>query len=262
VSRIRFGTVALCVFIVLAAAAFTLTGCGSSAGSVKALEAHQWKVTKLKGVAYTGHSDVTATFAANNLAGSTGINLYTGTFQSKKANDISITVSTMTRAAGAPAAMKVEADYLAALAQATSFAVDEDSLELFDASGGSLVSYVVEVPMPLVGTKWKMVSYNNGSQGFESAASSATVTAVFGKDGSLTGNGGVNPYHTSYETSGTSSIAIQPPTSGMAAGPKDISKQEKAYFTALVNSTRYYIEGKKLTLRAADDSAQVGYEAE
>lgn len=243
-----------------ALAAVVLVGCGSQSGNAKALEAHEWKVAKLGSAAYSGSADITAVFSAGKLNGSTGINSYNGSYEAAKGNDISISLGAMTQRAGTPEAMKAESDYLKALSTAVSYAVDEQSLTLFDSSGNAVVAYIVEVPTPLVGTTWVMTAYNNGRGGFQSADSSGNVTAVFAQDGTLSGNGGVNNYSSTYTASG-STISIKPIVSTKMAGPEDLMTQEEAYFAALQKASKFAVEGDRLTLRDATGAAMAEYVA-
>jgi heat shock protein HslJ len=245
--------------VVCALVALVLTGCGSPASNSKALEAHAWKVVKLGGNAYSGQASITASFSAGEISGSTGVNLYTGTYDAPKGNEITIALGPMTLRAGTPDAMKAETDYLAALKSAATYSASDTSLTLFDASGSATVEYAVDTPLALVGTKWMMVNYNNGRGGFQSADASGVVTALFAQDGTLSGNGGVNTYSSTYTTA-ESSIKIEPIVSTKMAGPEALMTQETAYFAALEKSTTYAMEGDQMTLRDATGAAMVGYQ--
>ena len=238
-----------------------LSGCGSSSTNAKLLEAHAWRVTKLGDTSYGGSADITTQFSAGKLSGGTGINRYSGTYEAKTANDISITLGPLTRVAGTPDAMQAESDFLKALGAATSYAADDQSLTLFDAGGQSVVTYAVEIPTPLVGTTWKMTACNNGTGGFQSAVPSSSVTATFAADGTLSGNAGINSYRAAYSVAG-SAITIQPPTSTRMAGAPPLMAQESAYLNALRKSTTFEIEGASLMLRDSSGAATVGFTAE
>ena len=246
--------------LVIGLSAFLLAGCGGSkADDSKELGAHQWQATTIGGVSATQGQPVTAAFEGGTITGNTGINQYQGSYDTASGNGISIKIGPMTRAAGSPVAMKIEAAYIAALGQATSYKVDDSKLTLMGSSGTELVVYKVFKPASLTGTDWEVTMYNNGRGGFQSVLSTSTVTAKFDPDGSLSGNGGVNQYNTTYTTSGSSTISIKPPATTMMAGPPEVMDQETAYFAALGKTTTYAIEGSTLTLRAADGAAMVGY---
>ena len=245
----------VCLCVALAVIA---SGCSAQPSNAKLLEAHSWKVSKLLGSSYTRAEPITAKFSAGKINGSTGVNVYNATYEAPKANDISIKMGAMTQRAGSAAAMKAESNYVTALGAAVSYAADDESLTLFDSSGVATVEYVVDVPVALVGTNWTMVMYNNGHGGFQGAESSATVTALFAKDGTVSGNGGVNQYHATY-TSSDGTIKVGPVAATQMAGPPDLMAQETAYLAALEKATTYAMEGDIMTLRDSTGAAMVGY---
>jgi heat shock protein HslJ len=136
---LRFRAVLLVGACLVMAAA--LGGCGSQAGNAKALEAHDWKVVKLDSAVYSSPAEITLKFSAGKISGSTGVNSFGGTYEAPRANDITIKPGAMTLRAGTPDAMKAETNYIKALTGATSYAVDDQSLTLFDSSGLSMVEF-------------------------------------------------------------------------------------------------------------------------
>lgn len=252
--------VLLAVLIALVVASVA-AGCGPKASNAKLLEAHQWRVTKIGAMPYTGTTAITSKFSAGKISGDTGVNLYSGTYEAPSGNDISIKIGPMTLRAGAPAAMADEQQFIKALGEAASYAADDESLTLFDSTGQSLLTYSVYTPTALVGTKWTMTMYNNGHGGFQSAVATSVVTATFAADGTVSGSGGVNNYNGSYKTSG-SNITVSGITSTKMAGPDDLMAQEDAYLAALEKVATYSIEGNRLEMRDAGGAAMVGYTAE
>jgi len=123
----------------LIASALVLSGCTS--GNVKLLQAHPWTVTKLGSEVYRGQAKITATFSGGQISGSTGVNSYSGSYKSGGGNAISISNVAMTQIAGSPEAMAAEQQFVKALQAAASYAVDEDSLTLFDSTGAALVVF-------------------------------------------------------------------------------------------------------------------------
>ena len=132
------------ILVVAVCSAASLTGCGSSSSNAKLLEAHEWRVTKIGGAAYSGTAGITTKFSAGKLSGSTGINRYSGTFSAATGNNLTVTLGPITRAAGTPDAMTAEAGFLKALGAVASYAVDDQSLTLFDASGRSVLVYAAQ----------------------------------------------------------------------------------------------------------------------
>ena len=252
-------------------AALAVAGCSSSDGSsdggggddVALLEAADWQVTEIAGqAALTGDAaDVTAVFAAGELSGSGGVNRYTSSYETAADGTITISTPAATLMAGPPQAMEQEQAYFTALEKATGFSVDAESLTLTDDQGAVLAKFVARQPTALQGTTWEALAYNNGKQALVGLEASSSITAVFGDDGSLTGDASVNRYTTGYTTSGeTMSIDAAIATTKMA-GPEKLMRQEAAYLAALPQTATYSIEGDDLWLRDADGAALAQYVA-
>jgi len=125
-------------------------------------------------------------------------------------------------------------------------------LQIANADGETVLTFSVKEPMPLIGTTWRLTSYNNGKGGLVSVWGGTEITAVFGEDGGLTGSAGCNNYTTSYEVAGDQ-ITIGPvaTTRMMCAEPEGIMEQESAYLAALESATAYQIQGDRLEMRGA-----------
>ena len=82
-----------------------------------------------------------------------------------------------------------------------------------------------------------------------------TLTADFGKDGTLSGNSGCNTYSGGYKVNGDQ-ITIGPLASTMMAcsDPVGVMEQEAQYLAALQSAATYQIEGNVLQLRTKDDA--------
>ena len=251
--------------------ALAVAGCGSGGSSdggggddVTLLEAADWQATEIGGQAALSDAeaaDVTAVFAAGELSGSGGVNRYTATYETAADGAITISTAAATLMAGPPAAMEQEQAYFAALEQVAGFSATADSLTLTDEQGEVLVQYEARQPTALQGTTWEALAYNNGKQALVGLEASSTITAVFGDDGSLTGDASVNRYTTAYTTSGeTMSIDAAIATTKMA-GPEKLMRQEAAYLAALPKTATWSIEGDDLWLRDADGAALAHYVA-
>ena len=169
--------------------------------------------------------------------------------------------------------MEQEAAYLTALTTAATYTIRGDTLELRTADGALAVSYSAtqppsaEAPAPaeagapaLEGTNWYATGVNNGKQAVVSLVLGSEITAVFGEDGSLTGNAGCNNYMTSYTVDGDQ-IQIEPAASTMMMCEEAVMEQEMAYLTALTTAATYTIRGDTLELRTADGALAVDYSA-
>ena len=206
---------------------------------------------------------VTAVFAADNtLSGNASCNMYNTTYEASDGEmSISPSIVTTRRACTEPITTQ-EGQYLTALANATSYKIVGDKLELRDADGSLQVSYVAIPATPLVGTTWEAVSYNSGGQATVSVMSGSRITAVFNEDDTLNGNSGCNTYFASYELSGADGLTIGGVGNTMMACLDDnVMTQEVAYLTALGTVTTYSISDNKLELRTADGTLAVSYVA-
>jgi len=206
-----------------------------------------------------GDVKATAEFTADQIAGSSGCNRFTGGYTTDgRTIDIGPLASTAMACIGE--AMAVEADYLARLDQATTFSIGDGTMTMSDGSGQVVLSYTVAVPITLAGTTWSATGVNTGTGAVTSLVAGTTVTAVFGDDGTISGNAGCNTYNGTYEVSGKD-LTIGPlATTRMACEP-DVSTQEANYLAALGRVTTYTIRGDQLELRDDGGALQAGYTA-
>jgi heat shock protein HslJ len=253
-------------------AALVVVGCSSSDGSseegggdgVALLEAADWQATEIAGQAALSGADaadVTAVFAAGELSGSGGVNRYTATYETAADGVITISLPAATLMAGPPAAMEQEQAYFAALEQVAGFSATAASLTLTDELGSVLVRYEARQPTSLQGTTWEALAYNNGKQALVGLEASSSITAVFGNDGSLTGNASVNSYTTTFEATGETMSIDAAIATTKKAGPEKLMRQEAAYLAALPWTRTYSIEGDDLWLRDAEGAALAHYVA-
>ncbi len=157
-------------------------------------------------------------------------------------------------------AMAVEADYLARLDEATTFSIGEGTMTMSNGSGEVVLSYTESVPTTLTGTEWSATGVNTGTGAVSSLVAGTSVTAVFGDDGTVSGNAGCNTYTGTYEVSGND-MTIGPLATTQKACEPDVSTQEANYLAALGRVSTYMIRGDQLELRDADGALQAGYTA-
>jgi heat shock protein HslJ len=202
--------------------------------------------------------EVTVEFGTDGrLAGSGGCNRYNGAYEAKDGT-IKVGQIATTMMACDPTVMDQERAYLQALQAAATYKIDGDELEIFDAKGARQVTYVAKAPLTLTGKTWEMSGYNNGKGGFQSPLAEPVVTAVFGDDGIVSGNGGCNNYSGPYEAK-DGTIKAGPLVSTMMACEQPVMDQETAYLAALQKVATYQMEGTELIMRDAEGAMQVGY---
>lgn len=158
--------------------------------------------------------------------------------------------------------MEQEADFMAALHNAASFAINGDQLEIRDAGGATLLSFVASAPFTLVGTDWTASMVNNGREAVTNVMSDAAITASFTEDGKLAGSAGCNNYTTTYTVDGQN-ITIQPPatTRKLCPEPEGVMEQEAAFVAMLPQAATYSISGNNLELRTAEGALIVSFAA-
>ena len=98
---------------------------------------------------------------------------------------------------------------------------------------------------PLANTNWLLQS----TEATGVVPQGVSVTAYFGADGSLTGNGGCNAY-TSSDTVNNQNIAIQIPTYTGALCGEPADSIERTYLQLLPTAAKYEISGNQLIVRA------------
>lgn len=205
-------------------------------------------------------TDITAVFSDDgNLAGSAGCNNYSTSYE-VDGNTISIglVASTMMMCAEPEGIMEQESAYLAALESAATFEISGDQLEMRDAEGTRVASYVASPPVSLEGTSWDVIAYNNGKEAVVSVIIDTEITASFGEDGTLTGSAGCNNYTASYEADGENiSVGPAATTRKMCGEPEGIMEQEAQYLAALESVTTYQIQGDRLEMRTTEGALAV-----
>ena len=200
----------------------------------------------------------TVTFlTGSQLAGSTGCNRFTGTYEQSGA-DLSITTGAMTEMACLGPVGEQETAVIAALAKVATAAVASDNLLLKDAQGAELLTYAPGLA-GLEGTSWTATGINNGKQAVVSDATTSAITAQFGTDEVLSGFGGCNNYTSTWTTTEPDGLVIGPIGSQLKACEQDVMDTENQYFAALATVTTYQLEGNQLTLRDAEGATQVTY---
>ena len=125
--------------------------------------------------------EVTAIFGADGqLSGSAGCNRYNAPY-TVDGNKIKIGMAISTMMACEQPIMDQEAQYLAAIQTAATYKIEGSKLELRDATGSLLASYILQPggASALVGPTWVMTMYNNGKQAVVGALADTEVTASF-----------------------------------------------------------------------------------
>ena len=243
------------VLLTICAGVMILAACSSSGSS---LTGKVWMLTELNGAPLVAGSGISAQFTSDGkVSGSAGCNQYNGTYTVSGSSITFPTPIATTMMMCDQSLMDQEAAYLKALGEAKTYKVKGDQLTLADANNTSLAVYNAQ-SQDLSGTSWETTGYNNGNQAVTGPLEGTTLTADFGKDGTLSGNSGCNNFSGDYKVNGDQ-ITIGPLASTMMAcnEPANIMDQEAQYLAALQSAATYQIEGNVLQLRTKDDALAV-----
>jgi heat shock protein HslJ len=235
-------------------------------------------------------TEITAIFGADGtLSGSGGCNNYSTAYQ-VITNTIKISPAIATTRMMCPEpVMQQETAYLTALPTAAVYRIESNKLELRDAKGALVASYVAKVlpaaagqapaagagqapsktvtttvvttatlTLPLEGTPWKLASLLSTKGGAFPPLPGTEITALF-QGGKVTGSAGCNNYSAAYKASGDKLTITTPAATTRMACPAPTMQQETAYLAALGSVTNYKINGDKLELRNAAGNLVASY---
>jgi len=237
------------LLVVAAVVAVGAAAAGTGSAGSTPLTGKVWVLTGLLGKAPMRGTELTSEFTpSGSVSGTAGCNSYGGRYSSS-GQKLRVSSLSSTQMACAPGIMAQEAAFLKALAVTRSYAVSGAALTIRTAVG--VLAYKAQ-SQALAGTSWNVTAYNNGKQGVESVSAGSKLTAVFGKDGNLTGFAGCNNYDAPYKAAAPKlSIGPVASTRKECATPKGVMDQELRYLTALHTAATYRIEGTRLELRTA-----------
>jgi heat shock protein HslJ len=206
------------------------------------------------------YTEITALFESGRVSGNGGCNNYAGSYVTEGNNiNISQLLSTMMFCGDNISAQ--ESNYLMNLQKAATYSISDNLLKMSDANGTVTLTYSVVEPLPLVGTNWSMLNYNNGREAVVGALAGTEVTAIFGADGNLTGTAGCNNYRAGFKVDGNNiTIELAATTQMFCAEPEGIMDQEAAYLRAIENAATYKIDRQQLWLRYENDSIAAIFE--
>jgi heat shock protein HslJ len=236
-----------------------LAGCGSSSAQKSSggnLGASDWKVTTMNFSPYNGTSTITSKFSNGTITGSTGINMYRGTYKTGSGSSITIKIGPTSKMTGTPEQMQAESEFLQALASAAKYAADENSLTLFGADGMTVLTYKPNVAAKMTGTTWTMTQYGDGKGGLLSTGSDSAVTLTFNPNGTLTGAAALAGFQGKYTLSG-SNITITSLMLTKQTGAPNLLMQSGQFLNALKSASTYSITGSELTLRNSQGTTVV-----
>jgi heat shock protein HslJ len=247
----------------LAGGLLILAGCGAlpaQQGTQRDLTRTMWNLSSFIGKELVPGSGITVEFTTDGkMGGSSGCNRYTGAYKVEGNSLLISSPLASTMMACSQELMDQETAYLQALGEVRSFTASGDQLTLKDAGGNDLMVFSAQT-QDLADTSWEVTSYNNGQQAVTSVLAGTSITAEFGKDGTLSGNSSCNDYSGPYQATGNQ-IEIGPlgSTRKACADPAGVMDQEAQYLAALETAAIFKIEGEVLELRRVDGALAVNY---
>jgi len=143
-----------------------LTACDvRDAGGSAASPDGEWALLTLNGAPLLAGSAINATFDEEKITGYSGCNSYGGAY-TVKGDALQLGEIAMTQMACLEdGVMDQERAYMEALSNVTKFRLDNDRLELLDASGAALLVYArmepfTGDPVALVGSEWHLLTFD------------------------------------------------------------------------------------------------------
>ena len=246
------------VLAVTAATGLLLVSAAGARESVD-LTGPTWQLAKLAGVS-KGVSSVTARFTSDGkVSGFSGCNQYSGSYTTSGSR-ISISKLSRTLMACVKAQMLLEGVYVKALASARRYSISGSKLTLKGRLGLPVATFGVQ-SQSLAGTRWNVLSYNNGKQAVVSVMAETKLTAHFDAKGNLSGFGGCNDYSADVKAT-PPKISIGPVASTRKAcsTPAGVMDQESAYLAALGTAATYQLQGAKLEFRTPGGAIAADFE--
>lgn len=118
------------------------SGCGGAGREQPELDGTSWRLTSwAEPDPIPASASITAEFADGRVAGGAGVNRYSAEVTSGPDGSLSVGAAVSTKMAGPADAMAAETAYLRRLQEASSYAVDGDTLVINDADGQSSLTF-------------------------------------------------------------------------------------------------------------------------
>ena len=237
------GGFALCVLIA--------SGCGGEDGTPGAsaggtqLAGTRWVLdVSALGVGGAGPVNSWISFARDTVNGNDGCNAFSGSYEADGSKLRFGTLAGTNKACSGPAGA-VSREVNAALARVRSYAIRDDALQMKDAGGATVLSYIADTQG--VEGDWTVVSvlYDDA---IRSVVVGTDLTADFSADGTISGSTGCNSFRGDYTLDGEK-LHVGPLTASKDPCPsKEASRQEAGYLAALESAARIEQAGPELTL--------------
>ena len=258
--RTNRGILAGTVLLVIVVACIVTAGCTagtSTPGTAAGLTGVSWSLDTYLAdngtlIPALPKSEVTARFDDDGkVVGSAGCNQYGSDYHlDGTVLSISPPISTKMYCSEPEGLMEQEARFLELLASAAECQIENNRLEIIDASGAPVLTFVKGIPIDLAGTSWTLTSLIDEGGSMTPIVTGTTVTAIFDADGiRVSGLAGCNHYSADYTRNGADITIKSAVRTDMYCGePEGLMDQEDRYLSLLTDVSSYWVEGDRLIL--------------
>ena len=258
--RTNRGILAGTVLLVIVVACIVTAGCTagtSTPGTAAGLTGVSWSLDTYLAdngtlIPALPKSEVTARFDDDGkVVGSAGCNQYGSDYHlDGTVLSISPPISTKMYCSEPEGLMEQEARFLELLASAAECQIENNRLEIIDASGAPVLTFVKGIPIDLAGTSWTLTSLIDEGGSMAPIVTGTTVTAIFDADGiRVSGLAGCNHYSADYTRNGADITIKSAVRTDMYCGePEGLMDQEDRYLSLLTDVSSYWVEGDRLIL--------------
>lgn len=249
------------VMLFIVTAVVALAACGPAATEEPEgpeLASTRWMLHTLDGRPPIDVTTITAEFEEDQIRGSAGCNQYFGNYE---ASDGELTI----REIGATemfcmepeGIMEQEQAFLTTLGTVRAYRLEGGQLEILDADGNVVLTFVAPEPEPEVGletTQWVFGGFVEGDV-ISSPIAGTRITLQFGQDVAR-GSAGCNDYGAAYTVQdGGLELGEIERTAEACVQPAGVMEQEERYVDALARVTAYELQDNLLTLRISENEA-------
>jgi heat shock protein HslJ len=243
-----------------------LASCGEGATTVSAvidpeLTEIEWMLATINDKPVANGTQATLVFGeTNNVLGSTGCNLYAGTYAIGEKRELNFKPNVTTSWECEEPFFAQEKAMLLVLSSSSNYTIVGEELKITNPDGERRATYTKMESLVLEGADWNLDTFNDGQGDFVNLIEGTQITASFESAGNLSGFGGCNDYNTKY-TADSNNISIGPimATQMACSEPEGVMDQESKYLTALEQAATYRNYSIALVIFDTEDQILASY---
>jgi heat shock protein HslJ len=247
--------------------ALLLTAMTGVTANAADLESTEWQLTQVRtGAGLTeaiaGGGRGVWRFSDGRVSGSAGCNRLLGGYR-LDGDRLSFEPNLAgTMMACPPPLMEQEQAVVTALGDVAGYELGDAGLALTDAQGTRLLTFAELEAMPLTGTDWRLVQYNNGKGALVSVLGDTAIRLRLDDGGRFSGKA-CNAFRGGYRVEGRD-FSLDGPVAAtrmLCPEPEGADEQERAFFAALERAAGFGISGNELLLTDADGKTLAKFRA-